>query len=100
MVVVDTAAGAIGAAGTLTFGTNNTAALTLTATQSVGIGTTSPTSNLTIIANTSNSGNEGAKHGLAIRTSTNGQTLDVGYDGTADIGYVNVSKTGSTKTLV
>lgn len=54
---------------------------------------------LQVIADTNNQGNEGSAHSIKLTTGTNTQTLYMGYDGTADIGYVNVSKTGSTRPL-
>ena len=66
----------------------------------VGINTTSPISKLHIVANTSNTGSESAAHGISIAAGSSGRTMTMGYDGTADVGYINVSKTGSYQSLV
>ena len=63
----------------------------------VGIGTSFPSSKLTINSgSTSNANGEGAYHGFAVTTGTNDQTIWMGYDGSADIGYINAAKNGST----
>jgi hypothetical protein len=72
----------------------------ITTSGNVGIGTSSPTSKLTINSgSTSNQNHETSYHGLAITTGSNEQTLWLGYDGSADVGYINCAKTGSQRHL-
>jgi len=68
-------------------------------TGNVGIGTTAPTSKLTIVKNSDDQANEGSEHGLAVTTGSNMQTIWMGYDGTDDLGYINVAKTGAIMPL-
>lgn len=66
----------------------------------VGIGTTSPTSRLTINSgSTVHHQGEIAYHGLAITTGTDDQTMWLGYDGSVDVGYINCAKYGSQRHL-
>jgi len=78
------------AGATLVLNTNGT---------NVGVDTADPHQRLTIQANTSASGSESALHGLGITTGAGGQTMFMGYDGTLDTGYINVSKLGSIEPL-
>ena len=65
-----------------------------------GIGTFAPSSKLTVVSGTSNNqDNEQAYHGVALTTGINSETLFMGYDRTADIGYINASKSGSVQPL-
>jgi len=67
----------------------------------VGIGTTNPVAKLSIVADTSNGGNEDARHGLTIKSGrANNQTLMIGYDGTSDVAYINAAKSGSYQPVV
>jgi len=70
-----------------------------TTTRFVGIGATSLTSKLEVLADTINSDNETSFHGLRIKTGSTDQSLFMGYDGTDDIGYINCAKTGSVTNL-
>ena len=66
----------------------------------VGIKNSSPASALVIgSGSTNNQNSEGAYHGLAITTGIDDQTLWLGYDGTADISYINCAKTGSIRPI-
>lgn len=58
-----------------------------------GIGTFAPSSKLTVVSGSSdNQASETAYHGLAITTGLNDESLYMGYDRTADVGYMNSAR--------
>lgn len=92
--------GNLGNDGSLAIVTNNAEQMRVDSAGNVGIGTTSPTSRLTINSgSTNNQEGELAYHGLAITTGTNDQTMWLGYDGSADVGYINCAKSGTSRHL-
>jgi hypothetical protein len=67
----------------------------------VSINQTLPTSWLTVKGrSTYNGDNEGVEHGITYTTGNGGQSVWLGYDATADYGYINVAKSGSIQPLV
>jgi len=90
-----------GATGILTndFIVNTSDLFVDTTSRFVGIGATSLTSKLEVLANTINSDNETSFHGLRIKTGSTEQSLLIGYDGTDDIGYINCAKSGNITNL-
>jgi hypothetical protein len=79
----------------------NNSALHWDATNSrLGIGGVAPVSKFHVWASTANSGGETATHGVSIGTGASNQTLFMGYDGTADVAYINAAKTGIIRPVV
>lgn len=65
----------------------------------VGIGTSIPSSKLSVVQTSDQSTSETATHALAVRSGLADRTLYMGYDDGVDGAYINVAKTGSTQPL-
>jgi hypothetical protein len=65
----------------------------------VGIGTSIPSSKLSVVQTSDQSTSETATHAIAVRSGLADRTLYMGYDDGVDGAYINVAKTGSTQPL-
>jgi len=81
---------------------SNTIGSIITTGGNIGIGTTSPISRVSIVANSTVNSAEGSFNGIAIQSTTGQATsvLYMGADATNDVSYIQSSKTGSNLPLV